>query len=142
MTSESRVRGVLFVCVANAARSQMAEGWGRKLLPADVDVWSAGSRPARVSRDAITVMNEVGIDLSSHWSKSIAEIPLDRIDLVVSLCAEEECPIVPRPIARESWNLPDPGAGIGSVKARLDAFRATRDEMCRRVVDLARRINS
>ncbi|MBI3073933.1 MAG: arsenate reductase ArsC [Deltaproteobacteria bacterium] len=139
MTSEKRARGVLFVCVANAARSQMAEGWGRKLLPPEVAVWSAGSRPARVSRDAIAVMNEVGIDIAGHWSKSIADVPLEQIDLIVALCAEEECPVVPRPIARESWALPDPGAVMGSAEERLNAFRATRDEIRRRVEGLARR---
>lgn len=136
------MRGVLFVCVANAARSQMAEGWGRRFLPPSLAVWSAGSRPARVSRNAIAVMNEVGIDIAAHRSKSIADVPLDDIDLIVSLCTEEECPVVPRPIPRESWNLPDPGAVIGSAEDRLAAFRATRDEIRRRVEGLACRMKA
>jgi hypothetical protein len=69
-----RPKGLLFLCVANSARSQMAEGIGRALAPAGVKVWSAGSRPTSVRPEAITVLREIGIDISSHRSKALSEV--------------------------------------------------------------------
>ena len=74
------MRGVLFLCVANSARSQMAEGLARKLFPAEVKVWSAGSSPTRVRPEAITVLGEIGIDISTHRSKAVGEIPAAEVD--------------------------------------------------------------
>ena len=117
---------LLFLCVQNSARSQMAEGWARHLAPAGVEVFSAGSSPAFVRPDAIAVMAEVGIDLSNHSSDGLDDVPLDGIDLVVTLCAEEVCPTLPG--ARQlHWPIPDP-AGRG-----LPAFREARDVIGLRV---------
>ena len=88
-------RGVLFLCVANSARSQMAEGLARFLAPPDVMVWSAGSKPTRVRPEAIAALAEIGIDISGHRSKSVSEVPADEIDTVITLCGEEECPVFP-----------------------------------------------
>ena len=128
-----RPRGVLFVCLANAARSQMAEGIARSLAPPEVTVWSAGSFPAGVRSEAIEVLAEIGIDISEHRSKSVDEIPADRVDTVITLCAEGECPVFLGDVYRVHWELPDP-TGVGRTEAdRLDAFRRTRDELQRRL---------
>ena len=127
------MKGVLFLCVANSARSQIAEGVARALAPAGTRVWSAGSRPTRVRPEAIAVLREIGLDISSHRSKAVAEIPASEVDTVVTLCAEEECPLFLGPARRLHWGLPDPAAVTGSEEERLDAFRKTRDELRRRL---------
>ena len=87
------MRGVLFLCVANSARSQMAEGIARLLAPAGTKIWSAGSRPTSVQPEAIAVLKEIGIDISGHRAKAVAEIPAAEVDAVITLCGEEECPV-------------------------------------------------
>jgi arsenate reductase (thioredoxin) len=126
-------RGVLFLCVANSARSQLAEGIARFLAPPGVTVWSAGSRPARVRPEAIAALAENGIDISHHRSKAVGEIPADQVDLVVTLCGEEECPVFLGRARRLHWGLPDPAGVGGSDADRADAFRRTRDELRRRL---------
>jgi len=121
--------GVLFLCVANSARSQMAEGIARSLVPAPVRIWSAGSRPARVRPEAVAVLREIGIDISGHRSKAVSEIPRDGIDTVITLCDEEECPVFAGKARRLHWGLADPGAVQGFEEERLRAFRHTRDEL-------------
>jgi len=131
------MRGVLFLCVANSARSQMAEGLARALLPAEVKVWSAGSRPTSVRPEAIAVLEELGIDISAHRSKAVAEIPAAEVDTVVTLCSEEECPLFLGKAERLHWGLPDPDAVTGTEAARIDAFRRTRDELRNRIQHMA-----
>ena len=118
---------ILFLCVANSARSQMAEGLARRLAPASVDVYSAGSEPSPVSPFAVEAMAEIGIDISEHESKSLEEIPLDRIARVVTLCAEQVCPAVPGAVQVLHWPLPDPAGVSGSEEEQRAAFRATRN---------------
>ena len=126
-------RGVLFLCVANSARSQLAEGVARSLAAPGVTVWSAGSQPTRVRPEAIAALAEIGIDISAHRSKAVSEIPADQVDTVITLCGEEECPVFLGKARRLHWGLPDP-AGVGGSKAdREDAFRRTRDELRRRL---------
>ena len=125
--------GILFLCVANSARSQMAEGIARSFAPAHVRIWSAGSRPTRVRPEAVAVLGEIGIDISGHRSKAVSEIPAEAIDTVITLCGEEECPIFAGKVRRLHWGLPDPGVFQGSEEDRLDAFRRTRDELRRRI---------
>lgn len=127
------MKGILFLCVANSARSQIAEGIARSLAPAGVNVWSAGSRPTAVRPEAIAVLEEIGIDISQHRSKSVAEVPVAEVDTVITLCGEEECPLFPGKVTRLHWGLPDPAANQGNEQDRLNAFRATRDELCRRL---------
>lgn len=126
-------RGILFLCVANSARSQMAEGIARALAPAGVEVWSAGSQPTRVRPEAIAVLREIGVDISQQRAKAVQEVPADRIDAVITLCAEEECPVFLGKALRVHWGLPDPAAVGGAQEERLAAFRATRDELLRRI---------
>jgi len=128
--------GILFLCVANSVRSQMAEGIARSLAPARVRIWSAGSSPTHVRPEAVAVLGEIGIDISGRRSKAVSEIPRDGIDTVITLCDEEECPIFPGKARRLHWGLPDPGAFQGSEEQRLGAFRRTRDELRRRIAAL------
>jgi arsenate reductase len=126
-------RGVLFLCVANSARSQLAEGIARSLAPVGVTVWSAGSQPMRVRPEAIAALAEIGIDISKHRSKSVSEIPAGDVDTVITLCGEEECPVFLGQARRLHWGLPDPAGVGGSDAERADAFRRTRDELSRRL---------
>ena len=127
-------RGVLFLCVANSARSQLAEGIARFLAPPGVAVWSAGSQPTRVRPEAIAALAEIGVNISHHRSKTVSEIPAAEVDTVITLCGEEECPVFLGKARRLHWGLPDP-AGVGGSEAdRADAFRRTRDELKRRLV--------
>ena len=88
-----RPRHILFLCVANSARSQMAEGIARSLAPPGVKVSSAGSSPASVRPQAIQVLKEIGIDISGHQSKGLDSIDAGSVDAVITLCAEEVCPV-------------------------------------------------
>jgi len=122
-------KAILFLCVANSARSQMAEGLARSMAPVGTTVLSAGSMPARVSPYAIAVMQEIDIDLSSHRSKSVDEIPKDQVDTVITLCAEEVCPVFPEAVEKLHWPHPDPAATVGSKEDILEAFRSVRDQI-------------
>lgn len=125
-------RALLFLCVANSARSQMAEGIARHRAP-HLEVWSAGSRPATVNPLAVAALAEIGIDISPHRSKSLDEVPKERVGTVVTLCAEEVCPVFPGDVVRHHWPLEDPAAATGSEGARLAAFRKVRDELRLRI---------
>ncbi|HEX6322939.1 MAG TPA: arsenate reductase ArsC [Vicinamibacterales bacterium] len=131
----ARRPGVLFLCVANAARSQMAEALARSLYGDRVSVQSAGSMATRVHQDAVAAMKDRGIDISAARSKAVDTIDPASVDLVITLCAEEVCPIWPGRIERLHWPLPDPAAAVGG---RLQRFRDTRDEIERRLVELGR----
>ena len=127
------MKGILFLCIANSARSQMAEGIARSLVPPGIRVWSAGSNPTRVRSEAIAVMREIGIDISGYRSKAVTEVPAAEIDTVITLCAEEVCPLFFGSAERLHWPLADPAAADGLEEARLAAFRKTRDELRRRI---------
>ena len=126
-------RHLLFLCVANSARSQMAEGIARSLAPPGVKVSSAGSAPSRLNPLAVRALAEVGIDISGQRSKSVDEIPPDGVEVVVTLCAEEVCPVFLGKALRVHWGLPDPAAAAGSDDQKLQAFRDVRDELRRRL---------
>lgn len=129
----ARPRHVLFLCVANSARSQMAEGIARALAPASVRISSAGSQPTRLNPLAAKALGEIGIDISRQFSKSVNDIPPGDVDTVITLCAEEVCPVFLGKALRVRWGLPDPAALQGDDAARLDAFRRVRDELRRRL---------
>jgi arsenate reductase len=125
------MKRILFLCVANSARSQMAEGLARQLLGAGAEVMSAGSSPSTVNPYAIEVMAEIGIDISGQRSKPVDEIDLNGINLIVTLCAEEVCPVVPGHVERLHWPIPDPVSTDPSItpedmRAR---FRVARDRL-------------
>ena len=131
-------RRILFLCVANSARSQMAEGLARARLGGHVQVQSAGSRPSSVNPYAIEVMRELGIDLSGQRSKSLEEIDVAGLDLIVTLCAEEICPVPPAGTRRLHWPIPDPAStdpGLSPEELR-QRFRRARDEIGARLAVL------
>jgi protein-tyrosine-phosphatase len=123
---------VLFVCVENSNRSQMAEAFARRLGGDRIDAHSAGSKPSgQINPRALAFMAERGIDLAVQHSKSLAEIGSEPFDAVVTMGCGDACPWIPA-VRREDWALPDP-------KALDDAgFRAVRDEIERRVASLLR----
>jgi arsenate reductase len=120
---------VVFLCVANSARSQMAEGLARATAPAGWRVYSAGSRPGVLSTRAVAAMSEIGIDISSHYSKGLDDVPIAEADVVVTLCAEEECPVAYTKGRRLHWPFPDPAGGGGD----LAGFREVRDAIAARI---------
>jgi arsenate reductase len=125
---------ILFLCVANSARSQMAEGLARARFGDRVRVQSAGSAPSRLNPVAVEVMAEIGIDISGQSSKSVETIDPATVDTVVTLCAEEVCPVFLGQARRLHWPLPDPAAA--PPDARLEKFREVRDEIARRLIEL------
>lgn len=134
--SAAAPRHVLFLCVANSARSQMAEGIARSIAPSGVKISSAGSAPSRLSPLAVRALSEIGIDSSGQRSKHVDEIPPGDVELVVTLCAEEVCPVFLGKARRVHWGLPDPAAAAGDEEARLESFREVRDELRRRLARL------
>ncbi len=130
---------ILFLCVANSARSQMAEGLARALFGSEVLVQSAGSRPSRVNPLAVEAMREVGIGLSGQWSKSVETIDPESVDLVVTLCAEEVCPVFLSRAQRLHWPIEDPDRAHEELRdeERLQRFRSARDEIRTRLTHLA-----
>lgn len=137
-----RDQGLLFLCVANSARSQMAEGLARKRFGDRVRVQSAGSRPSRVNFWAIEVMREVGVDLATHDSKSVETIDPNTVDTVVTLCAEEVCPVFLGKARRIHWPIEDPASDdpVISRDAMLARFRSARDQIQEYIETLAARI--
>lgn len=121
--------GILFLCVANSARSQMAEGLARRLFSDRATVQSAGSQPSVVNPYAIEVMREIGADLESHSSKSVDAIDPSSIDTVITLCAEEVCPVFLAKSRRLHWPIPDPASSDPTLSRdeMLQRFRAARD---------------
>ncbi|ACL64433.1 Protein-tyrosine phosphatase, low molecular weight [Anaeromyxobacter dehalogenans 2CP-1] len=130
-------RHLLFLCVANSARSQMAEGIARALAPASTRISSAGSRPTQVNPLAVAALAEIGIEISGQRSKGLQEIAPD-VDAVITLCQEEVCPVWLGKAMRLHWGLPDPAAQAGDEPARLEAFRRVRDELRTRLAAVFR----
>lgn len=119
---------ILFLCVKNSARSQMAEGLARAMAPPSYRFMSAGSDPGVVNPLAIQALAELQIDISTYRAKGLDGIALEQVDAIVTLCAEELCPVVPGTVTRLHWPLPDP--------KDPSSFRAVRDELRRRLPTL------
>jgi arsenate reductase len=122
---------VLILCTGNSARSQIAEGLLRHDAGDRFEVFSAGTRPSRVRPEAIAVMRELGIDISSHRSKSVDEFADQSFDYVLTVCdnARESCPIFPGQAIRIHQSFEDPAELQGSDEERLARFRRIRDEL-------------
>lgn len=125
--------GLLFLCVANSARSQMAEGIARHLSGGRLPVESAGSAPSRVNPLAVRALDEIGIDISGQRSKSVAEVDRAQVGVVITLCADEVCPVYLASVRRLHWPLPDPAGHDEDEEASLARFRRVRDELVQRV---------
>jgi arsenate reductase (thioredoxin) len=130
------VKGLLFLCVANSARSQIAEGLARQLFGDGAAVQSAGSQPSRVNPYAIEVMREVGVDLSGHTSKSVDSIDPGSVDTVITLCAEEVCPVFLSSARRVHWPIPDPAGPDLPRDEMLQRFRQARDTIRAKLEEL------
>jgi len=133
------VTSILFLCVANSARSQVGEGLARRRFPG-FRIQSAGSRPSRVNPHAIAALAEVGVDALAHTSKSVADIDPATVDLVITLCAEEVCPAFLGRAERLHWPIPDPASDDPELTPEdlRVRFRAARDEIARRLEALGR----
>jgi arsenate reductase len=130
---------ILFLCVANSARSQLGEGLARQLFPG-FRIQSAGSRPSRVNPYAIEALAEAGIDAGSQSSKSVQDIDPATVDLVITLCVEEVCPAFLGRAERLHWPIPDPASEDPALspEALRARFREAREEIRRRLEALGR----
>ncbi|MGH7409558.1 MAG: arsenate reductase ArsC [Candidatus Methylomirabilis sp.] len=126
---------VLFLCTHNSARSQMAEGLLRHKATDRFEAFSAGTHAESVNPLAVTVMSEVGIDISHQRSKPIEDFAGRRFDIVITVCdrAREECPYFPAPVQQIHWLIQDPTSTEGGHDARLEAFRKARNELDQRI---------
>lgn len=127
---------VLFVCVENSCRSQMAEGFAKKHGGEVLDAWSAGSKPSgKVNPKAVRLMREAGVDLSAHASKGLEDLPSAEWDYVITMGCGDACPHFPAK-ARLDWSLPDPKV------LRDDLFRKVRDKIERKVKALVKDVSA
>jgi arsenate reductase len=111
----------------------MAEGLARSLAPAGVKVSSAGSKPSTLNPLAVKALAELGLDITAQYSKDVNDIPPHDVDVVVTLCAEEVCPVFLGRAMRVHWGLPDPAGVAGDEAARLQSFRDVRNELRHRL---------
>ena len=125
------MKSILFLCVANSARSQMAEGQARKLFGPDITVQSAGSNPSVINPNAIKALAEVGIEAKDHHPKSLESIDTDSVDLIITLCSEEICPIFRGDVKQLHWPITDPATDDPTVGPAelMDRFRCAREEI-------------
>ncbi len=127
------VKKILFLCTGNSCRSQMAEGWAKKLLPDTYKAWSAGIETHGLNPQAVQVMDEVGVDISGHTSKLVSDLS-ENFDLVITVCshADEHCPFFPGQAKVIHHGFDDPpqlAAGETSQEKVLSHYRRVRDEI-------------
>lgn len=129
---------ILFLCTGNSCRSQMAEGWARHLGGDRVEVQSAGIEAHGKNPRAIAVMQEAGIDISGQESTIVSGAMLQLADIVVTVCghADEQCPVLPATVKKVHWPLTDPAKATGTEEEIMNEFRATCEEVRRRVNNL------
>jgi len=129
---------ILFLCTGNSCRSQMAEGWARALGGGHFVVQSAGIEAHGKNPRAIAVMAEAGVDISGQESTIVSDGMINEANVVVTVCghADEVCPSLPPRVKKIHWPLSDPARATGTEDGIMTAFRATRDEVRRRVGDL------
>jgi arsenate reductase len=129
---------ILFLCTGNSCRSQMAEGWANHLGGDSLVAESAGIEAHGKNPRAIRVMAEAGVDISGQESTRVTDEMIRRADIVVTVCghADEHCPALPAGKQKIHWPLTDPAKATGTEEEIMAQFRATRDEVRRRVADL------
>jgi protein-tyrosine-phosphatase len=111
----------------------MAEGLARAMAPPGWRIYSAGSNPTVIHPFAVEVLQEKSVYIGDYRSKGLDSVPLDEADYIVTLCAEEVCPISKGAAKRLHWPLPDPVGQGDMIRHQLEAFRSTRDEIARRL---------
>jgi len=133
---------ILFLCTGNACRSQMAEGWARHLGGDRFDILSAGIEAHGKNPLAIEVMKEAGVDISAQESTRITDAMLASVDYLITVCghADEHCPALPPAVRKEHWPLEDPARASGREEDIMHVFRASRDDIRRRVEGLLTRL--
>ncbi len=143
MTDHTPTR-ILFLCTGNSCRSQMAEGWANHLGHGLVMAESAGIEAHGKNPRAIAVMHEAGVDISGQESTRVTDGLIRHADIVVTVCghADEHCPALPPGIKKIHWPLSDPAKATGTEAEIMAQFRATRDEVRRRVADLIQGLGS
>ncbi len=136
-TPEKKLK-ILFLCTGNSCRSQMAEGWCRRLGGEWVEAESAGIEAHGKNPRAISIMAEAGIDISGQESTRLTPELLGWADIVVTVCghADEHCPALPAGKRKTYWPLEDPARAIGTEDEIMAVFRAIRDDIERRVREL------
>ena len=122
---------VLFLCTGNSCRSQMSEGWLRRLAGDQFDVVSAGTHPVGLNPYAVAAMQEVGIDISNHVSERVDPYLGQEFDYVITVCdrAQENCPIFPGASKMLHWSFEDPAKATGSYEQQMIVFKNIRDEI-------------
>jgi arsenate reductase len=132
------------MCVANSARSQMAEGIAKSILGSSHNIQSAGSEPSgTVHSNAILALSEIGIDATSHYSKSIDQLDsdyIDKLDYVITLCAEEVCPVLNSEASKLHWFNEDPADETLDEKGLMVAFNLTRDNL-KKMIEEFKKLN-
>jgi len=133
---------LLLLCTGNSCRSQIAEGWGKSPGGAWLNVESAGIEAQGKNPRAIAVMAEAEVDISGQESTKLTDEMIKRSDYVVTVCgnADERCPTLPAGVRKEHWPLADPARANGTEEEIMNAFRATRDEVQRRMNELIERL--
>ncbi|WP_026907989.1 arsenate reductase (thioredoxin) [Paucisalibacillus globulus] len=124
-----------FLCTGNSCRSQMAEGWAKKLLGDEWEVRSAGIEAHGLNPNAVKAMNEVGIDISNQKSEMIDSEYLNNATMAVTLCgdAADRCPMTPAHVKREHWGFDDPAKAEGTNEEKWEVFERVRDEIGERI---------
>jgi arsenate reductase len=135
---KNSVMNILYLCTGNSCRSQIAEGWTRHMGGNNVEVQSAGIQAHGKNPRAIAVMAEAGIDISGQESTIVSDVMLELADVVVTVCghADEQCPALPPSVKKIHWPLTDPAKASGTEEQIKNEFRATRDDIEKRVRDL------
>jgi len=128
---------LLFLCTGNSCRSQMAEGYGHRLLPESWEIYSAGIQADGMNAHAMRVMAEDGVDITGQHSKTVAEVPWAEMDLIITLCghAAETCPSLPVAARVLHWGLEDPAYARGTQEVVDAKYREIRDQIRQRIVD-------
>lgn len=132
---------ILFLCTGNSCRSQMAEGWAKRYGRPLFEIQSAGIETHGKNPSAIAVMKDAGVDISNQESTKVTDTMLESADLIVTVCghADEHCPVLPVGTNKEHWPLDDPAKAQGTEEEIMNQFRASRDDIKRRVKDLLAR---
>ena len=135
MSTNADAQRVIFVCTHNSARSQMAEGMLRAWGGGRFEAFSAGTEATRVRPEAVTVMDEIGIDIRSHTSKTLEPYIGQDFTWLITVCdqARESCPTLPGVRQQAHWSIDDPSGVDGDSETRLAAFRAARDHLRDRI---------
>lgn len=133
---------ILFLCTGNSCRSQIAEGWAKRLGAGACDALSAGIEAHGKNPRAIAVMAEAGVDISGQESTRLTDEMLAAADYLVTVCghADEHCPRLPAGLRKEHWPLSDPAKATGTEDEIMAVFRASRDDIRSRVADLLERL--